>query len=343
MRGDGRTPALARAVSEGRLECLACQRRCVLSEGQRGYCNTRENRSGELVSLTYGRVAALHWAEVERKPLFHFYPGRVMLSVGSVGCNFRCPGCQNWQLAHADIDHEISQTQFIPPGRLVGLAVDRHALGISWTYNEPAIWFEYTLDGARLAKDASLKTNTVTNGSLTTEALDRIGPFLDAYRVDLKGFSERTYRRIANFPNFEGILEVARRAKHHWGMHVECVTNVIPTLNDNEDELRRLAAWIVESLGSEVPWHVTRFVPHHRLSHLRSTPVEVLEKTRQIGLDAGLDFVYIGNVPGHPAENTRCPGCGEVVIERAALSTPRVLLDGNACPSCGTVIPGEFG
>ncbi len=342
METTRKTPGFARTVPEGRLECLVCQRRCVLSEGQRGYCHTRENRSGQLVSLTYARVAALHWAEVERKPLFHFYPGRVMLSVGSLGCNFRCPGCQNWELAHANIDREISQTQSILPERLVELAVDRSALGISWTYNEPAIWFEYTLDGARLARSAGLKTNYVTNGSLTPEALDMIGPFLDAYRVDLKGFSESTYRRMANFPNFEGILEVARRAKHHWGMHVECVTNIIPTLNDDEDELRRLAEWIAGSLGSEVPWHVTRFVPRHRLSHLRATPIEALEKTRQIGLDAGLHFVYIGNVPGHPAENTCCPACGEVVVERAAPSTPRVMLDGNACPSCGKVIPGKF-
>lgn len=330
-------------MADGRLRCLACQRGCVLSEGERGFCLARANESGELVSLTYGRVAALHWAEVERKPLFHFHPGRVMLSVGSLGCNFRCEGCQNWELAHADVDREIPGTRFIAPEELVKLALERGALGISWTYNEPAIWFEYTLDAAHLARAAGLKTNYVTNGSLTVDALDSIGPFLDAYRVDLKGFSEETYRRVANFPDFEGILEVALRARHRWDMHVECVTNIIPTLNDDEGELRQLAEWIAGSLGREVPWHVTRFVPQHRLSQLPSTPVKVLEKVRRIGLDAGLRFVYVGNVPGHPAENTYCPGCGGAVIERAGLSTPRVLLDGNACRFCGTPIPGKFG
>jgi len=334
--------AFAERLPDGQVRCKVCQRECLLAEGQGGFCGARVNQAGKMVPLTYGRVAALHWAEVERKPLFHFHPGRVMLSAGSLGCNFRCPGCQNWELAHAEVDSALRNVDLVPPEALVALAEERRALGISFTYNEPTLWFEYTLDCARLAKEKGLLTNYVTNGAMTREALDQIGPFLDAYRVDIKGFSADTYRKVANFPQFQGILEVAERAKGRWGMHVECVTNVTPTLNDDEEELRRLARWISQALGPDTPWHVTRFVPHLRLAHLPATEPETLEKARDVGLGEGLKFVYIGNVPGHPAENTYCPECGRMVIERAGLVTPRVLLDGDACPGCGARIPGRF-
>ena len=342
---------LAERLADGRLRCKVCQRSCVLSPDQSGFCRVRVHRGGRIVPLTYGRVAALCWAEVERKPLFHFYPGQIMLSVGSLGCNFRCPGCQNWELAHAEMEAALPDTEFISPADLVELAARRGplmrgpcrgALGISWTYNEPAMWFEYTREGARLAKRRDLMTNYVTNGSITADALDAIGPFLDAYRVDIKGFSAETYRRVANFPDFRGILQVAERAKRRWGMHVECVTNVVPTLNDREEEWRGIARWIAEALSPDTPWHVTRFIPHHGLKHLPATEVRVLEAAREVGLSEGLKFVYIGNVPGHPAENTYCPQCGRIVVKRAGLAHPRVLLEGNACPACGTEIPGRF-
>ncbi|MBE3135347.1 MAG: hypothetical protein IMZ55_17920 [Acidobacteria bacterium] len=185
-------------------------------------------------------------------------------------------------------------------------------------------------------------TNYVTNGSLTADALDAIGPYLDAYRVDIKAFSDGTYPRVANFQDYRGILEVAERAKHRWAMHVECVTNVVPTLNDGEDELRRLARWIANSLGRETPWHVTRFVPQFKLAGLPATPVATLEQARQIGLVEGLRFVYIGNVPGHPAEDTYCPECGIVLIRRSGSGPPRVALRGAACPGCGYQLPGRF-
>ena len=341
-RGQQDVSGFAAATTEGRLQCRVCQRRCVLADGETGFCRVRIHRAQRIVPLTYGRVAALHWAEVERKPLFHFYPGRIMLSVGSLGCNFRCPGCQNWLLAHADIKSAIAETEFISPQKLVELAVEHKALGLSWTYNEPSVWFEYTLEGAKLAKARGLLTNYVTNGSLSVDALDAIGPYLDAYRVDIKAFSEGTYPRVANFQDYRGILEVAERAKHRWGMHVECVTNVVPTLNDGEDELRRLAGWIANSLGRETPWHVTRFVPQFKLSGLPATPVATLEQAQRIGLAEGLRFVYIGNVLGHPAEDTYCPECSIVLIQRSGSGPPRVALRGAACPGCGYRLPGRF-
>ena len=340
------TPAaaagFAESLSDGGVRCKACQRRCVLQEGALGFCGVRENRGGVLAALSYGRVAARHMANVERKPLFHFYPGRIMLSVGSLGCNFRCPGCQNRPLAHAAVPQELQGVAYVPPEALVEEAASQGVLGISFTYNEPAIWFEYTLDTFRLAKAAGLMTNYVTNGSLTAEALDETGAYLDAYRVDIKGFSEDTYSRVANFGPYRGILAVAERARHKWGMHVECVTNVIPTLNDAEEQLRATAEWIAGSLGPETPWHVTRFVPHGQLSHLGYTPLSALERAREIGLEAGLRFVYLGNVPGHPAENTHCPECGIVLIRRSGLGLPEAALDGAACPGCGYQLPGRF-
>jgi pyruvate formate lyase activating enzyme len=237
---------------------------------------------------------------------------------------------------------ELATIQYVPPEALVEQAAKQDLLGVSFTYNEPAIWFEYTLDTFRLAKGKGLWTNYVTNGSLTEHALDEIGPYLDAYRVDIKGFSEKTYRAAANFPKFRGILDVAARARTKWGMHVECVTNIIPTLSDSPQELRGIARWIGDALGTDTPWHVTRFMPHGQFGHLPPTPVETLERARAMALEEGLRFVYLGNVPGHPAENTCCPDCGELLIRRARLGPPRITLRDGACPSCGCMLPGKF-
>ncbi len=324
------------------VRCRACPRGCVISEGKAGFCGARVNRKGALVSLVYGRVASAAWAEVERKPLFHFYPGEVMLSVGTLGCNFKCPGCQNWALAHADPGAALDQTEMVPPQELVARASKRNCIGISWTYNEPTVWIEYVLDGARLAREAGLLTNVVTNGGMSEEALDAIGPWVDAYRVDIKGFSEETYRRAANFPHPAAVRRAAARAKRKWRMHVECVTNVIPGHNDQESELRQIAAWIREALGAETPWHLTRFAPALRLCHVEPTPVARLESARQMATEMGLEFVYLGNVPGHPGENTYCPDCGSLLIRRCGFESELVKLRGNACTSCGTAIPGRF-
>ncbi len=333
---------LSKNLPGGRVRCLACQRGCVLGDGEPGWCGVRRNEDGRLVALSYGRVAALHPARVERKPLFHFYPGEIMLSAGGLGCNFRCPGCQNRDLSFAPVPEALEEVRVMPPEEFARRAEQREDLGVCWTYNEPAIWFEYTLDGARLARRAGLKTSYVTNGSLTAEALDRIGPHLDAYRVDIKGFSKETYAKVANFPAFRGILEVAGRAKRKWQMHVECVTNVIPTMNDGEEELRGIAGWIAGALGPETPWHVTAFAPQGDLAHLSRTPVGTLERAREIGLEEGLRYVYLGNVPAHPAEDTWCPDCGELLIQRSRPGPPTIYLKEGNCPACGRAIPGRW-
>ncbi len=333
---------LYRRLSNRIVECGICQRLCKIPEGKSGYCKTRKNKDGNLYSLIYGRVSTIRVSPIEIKPLFHFYPGSLWLSLGSIGCNFLCPGCQNWVIAHADVEKKFDKLRYIEPEELVFLAKEENCKGISWTYNEPTLWFEYTLDCARLAHKSGLLINYVTNAFITTEALDVAGPFIDAYRADLKGFSNDTYRRIANVKNFTGILDVLIRAKNYWHMHLEIITNLIPGINDGEEELKEMARWIHDELGEETPWHVTAFVPHFRWSHFKPTPVSLLEKAREIGLEAGLKYVYLGNVPGHPAENTHCPECGHLLIERADYKILQYNLNGNKCEMCGNVIEGVF-
>jgi len=322
------------------VQCHVCQRRCKIAAGKGGYCGTRKNLDGKAYSLIYGRVSAMRVSPIEIKPLFHFYPGSRWLSLGSFGCNFLCPGCQNWEIAHANVEKEAPNAQIVTPEDAVRRARDERCKGISWTYNEPALWFEYTLDSARMAHEAGLLTNYVTNAYMTVEALDMIGPYLDAFRADLKGFSAETYKRIANIDRFEGILSVLERAKHVWGMHVEIITNLIPGINDTGSELKAMATWICDHLGSETPWHVTRFVPRYQLAHLSTTPVADLEHARELGLQAGLKYVYLGNVPGHSAENTYCPECHMLLIERANYEIIRYRVNGSSCGFCGHSIAG---
>lgn len=335
--------ALLYEVLSGReARCQVCPRRCIIPEGKSGYCHTRINKNGKVYSLIYGRVASLAISPIEKKPMFHFYPGSLWVSLGSYGCNFRCPGCQNWELAHAPIAMEMKRGKFISPPELIKMSIAQGCRGISWTYNEPTIWLEYIRDGAELAKAKGLLTNIVTNGFITTEALDILGPFLDSFRMDLKGFRKKTYAQIAHIDDFTPILKSAERAKHRWGMHVEIITNLIPGVNDNEEELKDMAFWIKDALGRETPWHLTRFYPHYQFSHLVPTPLEVLERGREIGLGAGLLFVYLGNVPGHKGENTYCPKCRSLLIRRFHFDILENNLGQNKCLICGFILPGKF-
>jgi len=330
-------------LPDGKVRCNICQRRCCISEGKIGFCRTRINREGTLYSLAYGRVSSLHRANIENKPLFHFHPGSHVMSFGTLGCNFLCPGCQNWDIAHAAFDEDRRSTQYISPSKSVELAKEFNCQGMSWTYNEPTVWFEWTLEGAKIAKKSGLYTTYVTNGYITPEALDLIGPYLDAFRVDIKAFSSEAYSKIANVRDFSGILEVTMRAKQKWGMWVECVTNIIPGYSDDEETLKNIAAWIAGDLGKETPWHVTRFVPHLDLSHLQSTPVKTIEKARKIGFEAGLRYVYTGNIFGHPGENTYCYKCKELLINRNISGhIKNSLAPGARCHKCGTGIDGRF-
>jgi pyruvate formate lyase activating enzyme len=317
-----------------RVRCHVCQWRCAIGPGKFGVCKMRQNRDGKLYILNYALVSSVAADPIEKKPLFHFFPGTQVFSLGSWGCNFHCQHCQNWQISCTELPSG-SGPDLILPQAAIDLTRRHNCQGIAWTYNEPAIWFEYTLDSAKLARENHLYTVYVTNGYATPEALDTIGPYLDAWRVDIKGFSDDLYRRLAKISHWRGILEVARRAKEKWGMHVEVVTNVIPTMNDDEDQLRGIAAWIRDDLGELTPWHVTRFYPQYHMDHLPPTPVATLERAVAIGKQEGLRFVYTGNVPGHANESTVCYSCGNLVIDRVGYHTRLVGLQDSKCKFCG--------
>lgn len=332
---DWHVAMLQEELDEGTVRCHVCPRLCRVAPGKSGVCRARVNRDGVLYAITYGRVCSVAADPIEKKPLYHFFPGTRVLSLGSVGCNFACRHCQNWQIAHADPSEATRDLRDLPVRNLAVLAANNACQGVAWTYNEPTIWFEYILDGAQAAHKHGLYTVMVTNGYITEDALAMLAPHIDAYRVDVKGFSNAQYKELCRIPDMRPVLESAERAKAAYGCHVEIVTNVIPTFNDDDTTLRGIATWIVERLGPETPWHVTRFMPYLEFSHLPPTPLSSLERAITIGHDAGLQFVYIGNVPRHDGENTICPRCRRLLVRRTGYAVEDVALRGTFCAMCG--------
>ena len=314
---------MAEGLPDGAIRCGICQRRCKIPEGGVGYCRTKVHYGGTLYDTIYGVISSANPDPIEKKPVFHYKPGSLCYSVGSLGCNFRCVFCQNWQIAYADGVESGSGicTTGVTPERLVRLAKEQACEGVAWTYNEPSIWLNYTLDCARLCKPNDLYTVYVTNGYATPEHIDMIAPYLDVYRVDIKSMEDRFYRELIKVPSVQGVLDVTARAKHKWHIHVECVTNIIPGWNDSEENLRKTATWIAEVLGPETPWHVTRFFPYGELSDVPPTPPATLHEAEGIGRDCGLEFVYIGNLLTETGENTYCPKCGNLAVVRSGYAT----------------------
>ena len=321
-------------LPDSRVRCHTCQWRCRIGPDKFGVCGMYQNKDGALYNLNYAKVSSVAADPIEKKPLFHFFPGTLALSLGTLGCNFHCKHCQNWEISTANSSALWQGCREIQPQASIALAEQYHCRGIAWTYNEPTIWFEYTLDSAKLAKENNLYTVYVTNGYATPEALDTIGPYLDAWRVDIKGFSDEFYKALAKVPRWREILEVTKRAKNKWNMHVEVVTNIIPTMND-DDQLESIANWIRDELGELTPWHVTRFHPHHHMMHLPPTPLATVERACEIGRKAGLKFVYAGNVPGHQSESTLCYSCGKLNVQRFGYQTSVEGLEGSKCRFCG--------
>ena len=333
MRHEAR---LYESLDAGQVRCGTCQWRCRLNPDKSGACGMYQNSGGRLYNLNYARVSSLAADPIEKKPLYHFHPGSRVLSFGTLGCNFRCRHCQNWTISAPEASGaELAACREILPETAVAMALEQDCQGIAWTYNEPTIWFEYTLDTAMLCKESGLYTVYVTNGYATPAALDAIGPYLDAWRVDIKGFSDQLYKDLTGVPHWREILEVSVRAKEKWGMHVEVVTNVVPGLNDDDAQLGDIAAWIHRALGELTPWHVTRFQPDYQLSDLPATPPDTLERAADIGARAGLKFVYVGNLAGHPSETTRCPQCGREVIRRQGYRADDAGLKDGHCGHCG--------
>ena len=323
-----------------RVRCGLCRFGCLIGNGKRGHCRVRENRDGVLYSLVYGRAVAEHVDPVEKKPLFHLLPGSRSYSVATVGCNFRCLHCQNYNISQPDEESVERSGSLVPPQTIVERALAAGCRTISYTYTEPTVFFEYAYEIAVLARAAGLKNIFVTNGYIASEPLAAIAPFLDAANIDLKGFTESFYREVVGASLAE-VLDCIRDYRKH-GIWLELTTLVIPNRNDSEQELGGIARFIASELGRETPWHVTQFYPTHRLTDQPRTPVNTLRNARRIGVDAGLRYVYEGNVPGEGGENTYCHCCGSVLIRRYGYLVEQNLLDQGKCPACGSGIDGVW-
>ncbi len=321
------------------VHCSLCAHHCRIEPGARGLCEVRENRDGELHALTFGCAISAAVDPIEKKPLFHFLPASTSFSIATVGCNFTCSFCQNSDISQMPRGGgRISGSRF-PPDEVVEQALETGCSSISYTYTEPTVYLEYALACAAPAVDAGLKNVFVTNGYMTPEALDLIGPYLHAANVDLKSFDDDFYRTYVG-ARLSPVLRSIRQLVD-MGVWVEVTTLVIPGLNDGEDELRSLAAFLAD-LDPHIPWHVSRFHPSFLLLDRPATPVATIERALAIGRQEGLHYVYAGNVPGGRSESTSCPECGVVVVERAGFRTGRVRLVGDSCGGCGARIAGVF-
>jgi len=297
----------------------------------------RENLEDTLYSLNYAAASSMAIDPIEKKPLFHFYPGTTSFSLGTLGCNFRCQYCQNWSISQKELE-DVS-TRELPPEEAIKLAREYNCFSISWTYNEPTMWFEYTYDSAILAQKADIKTVYVTNGYMTPEVLELISPYLDAANVDLKGMSEGFYKELCD-ARLQPVLDNIQ-FMHENGIHLEVTNLIIPGYNDSDDDMKALVKFMAEEVGVEVPLHFSRFHPDYQLKQVQPTSIKTLEMARDMAFEAGMRYVYIGNVPGHDGENTRCYECGELLIERNGFKVVDKRLaknKRNKCPRCGVSI-----
>lgn len=320
------------------VQCQLCPRRCVLMEGQTGYCRVRRNIGGELVSLVYGRIVAANIDPIEKKPLYHFLPGTNSFSIATVGCSMRCLFCQNWDISQAEPSD--FKADYVSPTKVVRSAVDKSCPSISYTYSEPAVFFEYMYDVSALARQQGIRNVLVTSGHINPEPLAELCSVLDAANVDLKGFSDQAYHRMANTKLAPALKALSVLKKQ--GVWLELGYLVIPTINDSPQEIRALCRWVADSLGPDVPMHFLRFFPRHKLAHLPPTPPAALDTAYALARRAGLRYVYIGNLPGHKGNHTYCHKCGRLLIERRGYFIERNLMKEGRCPFCGASIPGVW-
>jgi len=326
-------------LGDGVVRCNLCSHRCRIADSRRGICGVRENRNGMLYSLVYGKVAARAVDPIEKKPFFHFLPGSRAYSIATVGCNFRCGNCQNFEISQMPKDRQLTLGQDVSPEEIVMAARRNNCESIAYTYTEPTIFFEYAYDIAKLASRGGIKNVFVTNGYITEEALAEIKPYLDAANIDLKSFSEDFYRKNCG-ARLDPVLDAIRLHKK-LGIWIEITTLIIPTLNDSDENLRKIAEFI-KGVGEEIPWHISQFHPMYKLLDLPRTPIATLRRARKIGLEAGLRYVYEGNVPGEAGETTRCYKCGNPLIRRYDYQILENRVKNSECPHCGARIDGVF-
>lgn len=321
------------------VQCGICFRRCVIPEGRRGFCRNRQNKEGTLYSIVYARPSAVQIDPVEKEPQYHFLPGTEILCFGTAGCNFRCKHCQNWHLSQRSIE-EMEYTYDLPPEKAVRIAKEKGIPTLSFTYNEPTSFYEYVYDVAKLAKEKALRVIWHTNGSLNSEPLKALLKYTDAVTVDLKGFSEKFYSEVSS-AELEPVLRTLKIIKEK-GIWLEIVNLIIPGLNDNPDDLRKMCIWIRENLGPDVPLHFSRFFPAYKLTAVIATPVQTLEMAYNIARESGLNYVTIGNLPGHVYNSTFCPKCKKRLIHRVHFSVLANNIINGKCKFCGYRIAGVW-
>ena len=319
---------LTRTLDDDKIQCRVCNKNCIINPGDKGDCQVRENRDGILYTLNYGQVSSASSDPIEKKPLYHFQPGTETYSVGSIGCNFECPFCQNWNISFADI--EKFPTKKITAEELIELAKNNLCKSISFTYNEPGIWLEYILDVMKLAKKEDLKIILVTNGYHSLEALELLIPNLDAVNIDLKGDSE-FYKTLCNSKRAP-VLKTIKKLNDS-RIHIEITNLIIPEHNDSDEILTDLIQSIYD-INPEIPIHFTRFFPNYKLMTSPPTPIETLESAKKLAQNIGLKYIYIGNVP-FADNNTYCPECHELIVDRSSFNTNYINLENNKCPNCG--------
>jgi pyruvate formate lyase activating enzyme len=324
---------------DGNAKCRLCHHACLIKPDHSGICGVRRNDGQKLVSRVYGRLIAQNVDPIEKKPLYHFLPGSGSYSIATVGCNFTCRFCQNAEIAQMPGDHGGAVVgSKVGTDRVVADALRSGSQSIAYTYTEPTIYFEFAYDTARIAHQKGLRNVFVTNGYMSGRALEMIAPYLDAANVDLKAFRNDYYKTYCG-ARLEPVLDTLRRMKA-LGIWVEVTTLVVPGLNDNPDELWELAGFITEQLGPETPWHISRFHPTYRMNDRPPTPVETLISARDIGMRAGLHYIYLGNVPGSEGSDTTCHQCGELLIERTGFAIIRNRIVGDRCPGCQARVHG---
>ena len=323
-------------LSNGEVRCELCPRRCQVPKGKRGACRVRENRDGKYYSLVYGNPCAIHLDPIEKKPFFHVLPSTTSFSLATAGCNFQCKFCQNWEISQATPEEVYNYD--VPPERIVSKAKEMGARSVAYTYVEPTIFFEYMLDTGWLVKKAGLLNVCHSNGYINPDPLRSLCKVMDAANIDLKGFTDDFYRDLCDGERLP-VLETLKTLKRE-KVHLEITNLVIPTKNDDPAVLKEMCLWIKKELGSDTPIHFSRFYPLYKLKTLPPTPVSTLERARAVALSVGLEYVYIGNVPGHEGENTFCPKCKKMIIQRSGYMVGEIHLKGGKCVYCGKPIPG---